>query len=140
MKKFSVVIFVLLCSTSLTFGEKIRFGEVPPRAKKGVDYPIAVHVGATHIRQNCQYDWQSDILGGPRYNCPEVVYVDAVLNGKKVELMGQNFKKFVIPLGNFHARLIKNSPDANPAAMGQKDELLFPDGYVWRCIVTGVSE
>jgi hypothetical protein len=64
--------------------------------------------------------------------------VDAVLNGKKVELMGPNFQKFTISLGDFQARLIKNAPNA--AVIGQKYELLFPNKYVWRCAVTGISE
>jgi hypothetical protein len=140
MKKFAAVLLLLLCSTTLIYGQKTRFGEFPPRAKKGVDYPIAVHIVATHIRQNCQYDWKAEILGGPRYDCPEVVYLDAVFNGKKVELMGQRFQKLVISPGDYQARPIKNDPNANLAVMGQKYELLSPDKYVWRCIVTGVSE
>jgi len=140
MKKFAAVLVLLLCSTSLIYGQKTRFGEVPSKAKKGVDYPIAVHIVATHIRQNCQYDWESAILGGPRYDCPEVVYLDAVMNGKKVELMGQHFNKFVLSPGDFKARPIKNTLNTDPAVMGQKFELVSPEMYVWRCIVTGVSE
>jgi hypothetical protein len=137
MRKFAAVLFLLLCSTSLISGQKTRFGQAPPKAKQGVDYPIAVHIGATHIRKNCQSD---SIISDQGYNCPEVVYVDAVLNGKKVELMGPNFQKFVISPGDFQARLIKDAPKASPAMIGQKYELLSPDKYVWRCIVTGVYE
>src|ERR1035437_1021960 len=140
MRKLVVVLFLLLCTTSSIYGQKTRYGQVPLKAKRGVDHPIAVHIRGTHIRQNCQYDWQSDLLGGPRHTCPDVVYVDAVMNGKNVELMGQYFPNFTISPGDYQARLIKKAPSADPTAMGQKYELLFPEKYVWLSMVTGVSE
>ncbi len=140
MKKLTFLLLFLFCTASLSFAEKVRLGEVPPRAKRGMDYPVTVHVGATHIRQNCEYDWQSAIIGGPKHTCPEVVYVDAVVNGKKIELMGQSYRKYTISLGDYKARLTTKAPHADPAAMGQKYELLTPEKYAWRSMVTGVSE
>jgi hypothetical protein len=141
MRKFAAVLFLLLCSASLIYGQKTRFGQVPLKAKRGVDYPIAIHIHGTHIRKNCQYDWGSEILGGPRYTCPEVVYLDAVLNGKNVELMGQYFQNLTISPGDYKVRLIsKKASNTDQAAMGLKYELLFPEKYVWRCIVTGISD
>jgi hypothetical protein len=140
MKKLTFLLLFLFCTASLSFAEKVRLGEVPPRAKRGVDYPVAVHIGATHIRQNCEYDWQSAIIGGPKHTCPEVVYVDAFVNGKKIELMGQYYQKYTISLGDYKARLTTKAPNADPAAMGQKYELLTPEKYAWRSMVTGVSE
>ena|GEM_PF-2202310 len=135
--------FVLLCLVfwcTAIYGQKTRFGELPPKAKPGVDYPIAIHIHGTHIRQNCQYDWQSAIIGGPAHTCPNVVYVDAIFNGKNVELMGAHFDKFSISPGDYQARLTTKAPNADPAVMGQKYELLSPDKRVWRCIVTGISD
>jgi hypothetical protein len=140
MRKLLFVLLLLFCTASSAFGEKVRLGEVSPKAKRGVDYPIAIHIRGTHIRQNCQYDWESAIIGGPRHTCPDVVYLDALVNGKNIELMGQYFQKFSISPGDYQARLTTKTQNADPAAMGQKYELVFPEKYVWRCMVTGVSE
>jgi hypothetical protein len=113
---------------------------MPPKAKNGVEYPIAVHIKATHLRQNCQYDWGSAVVGGPRTSCPDVVYVDAVLNGKNVELMGQSYRNYSLAPGDFSARLIKSAKNTDQTAVGQKFELLSPERYKWLCIVTGISE
>jgi hypothetical protein len=141
MRKLAAVLFLALCFFPFLHGQKTRLGQEPPMAKPGVDYPIAVHIHEARIRQNCQYDWQSNIIGGPRYSCPDVVYLDAVMNGKNVELMGQYFQKFTISPGDYQARLLtKKAPSAGPATMGLKYELLFPQRYVWRCMVTGIGE
>lgn len=140
MKKHLLVPLLLLCTAASICAQKTRMGQMPPKAKNGVGYPIAIHIKATHLRQNCQYDWGSEILGGPQTTCPNVVYVDAVLNGKNVELMGQSYRNYSLAPGDFTARLIKNAKNADQTAVGQKFELLFPERYKWLCIVTGISE
>jgi hypothetical protein len=141
MKKAVGVFLLLVCFSSFLYGQKTRFGQEPPKAKPGVDYPIAVHIHETRMRQNCQYDWQSGIIAGPRYSCPDVVYLDAVMNGKSVELMGPYFQKFTISPGDYKARVItRKASNTAPTAMGLKYELLFPQGYIWRSMVTGVGE
>jgi hypothetical protein len=141
MRKFAVVLLLSFCLFPFLYGQKTRFGQQPPKAKPGVDYPIAVHIRETHIRQNCQYNWQSGIIGGPSYSCPDVLYLEAVMNGKSVELMGQYFRKFTISPGDYQARVItKKASSTDPAAMGIKYELLFPQRYIWRCMVTGIGE
>jgi hypothetical protein len=140
MKRLIVALILLAC-LPLLYGQKTRFGQEPPKAKPGVDYPIAVHIHETHIRQNCQYNWESGILGGPRYSCPDLLYLESVMNGKSVELMGQYFQKFTISPGDYQARVItKKALNTEPAAMGLKYELIFPQRYVWRCVVTGLGE
>jgi hypothetical protein len=60
-----------------------------------------------------------------------------VVNGKKIDLKGSYAE---IPLGDYLARLGKNTPNANLTELGQKYEVVLPDGTVWRCIVAGFSE
>jgi hypothetical protein len=140
MKRAFIALFLLAC-VPLLYGQKTRFGQEPPKAKPGVDYPIALHIHETHIRQNCQYNWESNIIGGPRYSCPDVLYLEAVMNGKNVELMGQYFQRFTISPGDYEARVItKKASNIEPAAMGLKYELIFPQRYIWRCMVTGIGE
>ncbi len=59
-----------------------------PRAKRGVDYPLKVHVSGIHIRTY----YESPSWLGPNFLATErnqdVAYADAVLNGKKIELLG----------------------------------------------------
>ena len=141
MKKLTIVLFLSICFLPFLYGQKVRFGQVPPKATSGVDYPIAVHIHEAHIRKNCGYDWQSGIIGGPKYTCPEVAYLDVVMDGKKIELMGQSFQKFSISPGDNHARIItKKASNTDAPSMGLKYVLLIPEGYIWRCVVTGLAD
>ena len=134
MKKFIVVLFLLLCSTSLIYGQKTRYGQAH-RAKQGVDYPLKVHVSGIHLRT--YYVGQNENK--------DVAYADAVLNGKKIELLGawtwiSGSYQTPLSLGDFQARLLKDSPKMSVSPIGQEYELLLPEGIAWRCTVTGVSE
>jgi hypothetical protein len=53
MKKFVVVLSLLLCSITSAYGQKTRFGQTPLKAKPGIDYPIKVHISGIHIRPYC---------------------------------------------------------------------------------------
>lgn len=126
------------------FGQKTRFGQAP-RAKQGVDYPLRVHISGIHIRTY----YASPSWAGPNFLAPErnkdVAYADVILDGKKLELMGAWTwipGEFQTPLspGDFHARLVKESPKMSITRIGQQFELLLPDQIVWHCMVTGVSE
>jgi hypothetical protein len=74
-----------------------------------------------------------------------VAYADAVLNRKKIELLGSwtwipgSFQTPLSP-GDFQARLLKDSLKMSVSQIGQEYELLLPEGIVWRCTVTGASE
>jgi hypothetical protein len=81
MKKFVAVFCLLLCAVTLIRGQKTRFGQSLPKAKPGVDYPIQLHVSGAHIRSNCS-------SFGNVVKCEDMMYVDAILYGKKIELMG----------------------------------------------------
>lgn len=141
MRILAVTLLLVICFAPFSYAQKTRFGQEPPKAKPGVDYPIAVHIQEIHIRQNCQYNWQSGIIGGPSYSCPDVVYLEAVVNGKNVEFMGPYFQKFTISPGDYQARIMtKKTSSTAPAVMGMKYELLFPQRFIWRCMVTGIGE
>ena len=144
MRKFVAVLFLLLCTTSLIYGQKTRYGQAP-RAKQGVDYPLKAHISGIHIRTY----YASPSWLGPNFLATErnedVAYADAVLNGKKIELLGawtwiSGSYQTPLSLGDFQARLLKDSPKPSVPPIGQEYELLLPEGIVWRCAVTGVSE
>jgi hypothetical protein len=120
------VALLMVCALPFGYGQKTRFGQGPPKAKPGADYPYAVHVHATHLR--FEYDPSSSFL-----------YLDVTLDGRNLELRGPYFSTFQISPGDFHARsLEKNGKPFD--AIGQRFELEFPDNTVWQGTVTGVSE
>jgi hypothetical protein len=144
MKKLVAFLALLLCSTSLIHGQKTRFGQAP-RAKPGDDYPLNVHISGIRIRTY----FASPSWIGPNFLATErneeVAYADAVLNGKKIELLGAwtwipGSYQTPLSLGDFQARLLKDSPKMSVPPIGQEFELLLPKQIVWRCTVTGVSE
>jgi hypothetical protein len=69
--------------------------------------------------------------------CDDAIYADAVVNGKKIDLKG---KYLEFPTGDYQARLRKNGPNANLTELGQKFEIVLPDGTAWQCSVAGFSE
>lgn len=82
-----------------------------------------------------------------REPCADVVYAEAVVNGKKVELASdpdlylQFSRDMKQPLlGDYQARIISkdSGPDLNK--IGLKYELLLPDRSVLSLSVTGVFE
>jgi hypothetical protein len=87
-----------------------------------------VHIYGVHIRTHC---------GTLSHSCDDVLYADATLNGKKVDLMGQNVP---ITPGDFAARFVKKSHADDLQLLGEKYEILFPDKTYWRCTVAGFSE
>jgi hypothetical protein len=63
------------------YGQKTRLGQELPRAKAGDVFPIKVHISGIHHRD------EYIIAGQPTH----VIYADAVISGKKVELTGDLF-------------------------------------------------
>jgi hypothetical protein len=136
MRKFVAVLFVLLCSTPLIYGQKTRFGQTPEKPDPA-DYAIKVHISATHLRNIC-------IQPGASVTCSIGLYADAVLNGKKLELSGsavflQKQSVLIIP-GDYSARLTKDLHNADSTAIRQEYDVLLPDGTVWKCFTSGISE
>ena len=114
----------MICFLPSLHGQQTRLGQKPPKAAPGTDYPIKVHISGIHIRT--QYRSLDDLL-----------YADATLNGKKVELVGDDVP---ITPGDYVARFVKKSHGDDLQLLGQKYEILFPDNTYWRCTVTGFSE
>jgi hypothetical protein len=123
------------------YGQKTRFGQELPHAKPGDDYPIKMYLSEKHYRR--------EYVGSGQDR--DVIYADAVINGKKVELRGNQgadfqypyghpLKYFKLPLGDYQARLLKDSQNVDDAPLFQVYELVLPDKTVWRCTVTGISD
>jgi hypothetical protein len=78
MKRFLALSIPLICSVAFAQG-KYRPGKYPVN-QNPANYPIAVHIAATHFRP-CA-------VIGVNTACGDGLYVEANLNGKKVELFG----------------------------------------------------
>jgi hypothetical protein len=119
MKKIIAVLFLILFSASAQSADK-----------NSSDYSIKVHISASHM------------LLDPGRN--DVIYANATLNGKKVELAGigiliHNQFSLIIP-GDYLARQSKDIHNADSTAIHQEYEVLLPDGTVWHCVISGLSE
>lgn len=135
MKRPLIALFLLVC-LPLLYGQKTRYGQEPPYAKPGVDYPIKVHI--TGIRLRRDYDYE-----GRTYD--NVLHADAVIDQKRVELTGSYLydprRVQVNPVpGDYAARHWKAAHNAAAAPLFDEYELLLPDRRIWRCTVTGMFE
>jgi hypothetical protein len=135
MRKYAVVLFLLLCSIVPAHGQKTRWAQDQVfKAKNNVDYPIKIHISGLRLHELCFGEGQ----------CKDLVYADAIMDGKKIELTGDQelFSLFEVRLfpGDYQARLIKNAHYMEGTPINQVYELLLPDRYIWRCTVTGISE
>jgi hypothetical protein len=77
--------------------------------------------------------------------CTDVVYADAIVNGNKIELMGDwiwylRYYELAISPGDYQARFLKDSPKKNAGPIFQEYELVLPERTTRQCTVTGVSE
>jgi hypothetical protein len=136
MRQLSVIMALCFCSLAM-YGQKTRYGQTPSNAKPGVDYPIQLHITGLHIRTHCAYP----LLG--RFTCDDVLYVDAVFDGIKIELMDDGSSNSVFGMlspGDYQARLAAKNPGTILTSFGQKYELLLPNNAVWMGSITGYSE
>jgi hypothetical protein len=125
------------CFASCVCGQKLRYGQTPPKAKQGVSYPIKIHVSSIHIRSLCSVSVEA--------TCEDVAYAEATANGERIELMGNWYwdpKHYRLPLtlGDHQARLLKDGSKAGAGPFYRKYELVLADRTVWRCTVTGIAE
>ena len=131
--KISFVLSILfLCSIASAQG-KYRLGQYSVNQNPN-DYTINVHVSATHFRQCATVG-----LNPP---CGEGVYVDAILNGKKVELFGavDKHQALLIVPGDYRAMLQKKKRTSNSEVLFQNYYVLLPDKTAWLFEITGFSE
>ncbi len=78
-------------------------------------------------------------------SCRDVLYVNAEIDGKKLELMGDwawfpGFYQLPLSTGDCQARLLKDAPKMSVSPLYREYELVLPDRTIWRCTVTGFSE
>jgi len=139
MKKYVLILLSLLILMPTLGAQKTRFGQpapTPPKAKDGVVYPIGLHVTGAHVRPFCDEPSSS-------ISCYNLLYVEVVLNGMKIELLGDlksNSAHFYLPPGDYKARLTAKSPGAILTSLGQGYELLLSGNYVWSGSISGYSE
>ena len=68
------------------------------RGKPGADYPIKVHISALHYREAYVGEGQN----------AEMIYADAVVDGKKVELEGGQGTPFLSKRYKLELEIIKH--------------------------------
>ena len=132
MTRVFVALAFCFCSLALQ-GQKTRFGQELPHAKPGDNYPIKVHISGIRYRKEYVGSGQT----------ADVVYADAVMNGKKVELRRDRevpVQYFKLPLGDYQARLLKDPRKIGDTPIFQIYEVIFPDNTVSSFTVTGFSE
>jgi hypothetical protein len=120
MRKLTIVLLLVFCSAFAHARQK----------PNPADFTIKVHISATHF------------LVSP--STTYMLYADAILNGKKLQLAGraaliQNNYLLIAP-GDYPVRLIKDVHNSDGTAIHQEYELLLTDGITWDCVVSGVSE
>jgi len=135
MKRALMVALVLIACLPLLCAQKTRYGQEPPYAKPGVDYPVKVHISGIRVRHYCDVN----------VNCYDLLHAEVVLNQKKAELTGgfiylPRYYRLNLAPGDYTARLIKTGNMGFVAPLYDEYEVLLPDRHVWRCTVTGMFE
>jgi hypothetical protein len=136
MRIFVAALLLFACSASSSLGQKTRFGQKvePPNP---ADFTLKVHISASHIRQGCA-------SYGTQVVCIDRLGADAIVNGKKLELIGafisvQKHNAMIVP-GDYSAHLTQDIHNADSSAIYQEYDLLLPDNTVWHSSVSGFSE
>jgi hypothetical protein len=136
MRKFIVVLVLILCFSHLVHGQKTRFGQSPEKPNPA-EYSVKMHVSATHIRYYCSTD--KDL-----YNECHRLFADVIVNGRRLEvsgatIIGKNKFALLVP-GDYMARLTKDVNDETGAVINQEYDLLLSDSAIWHCVTTGIAE
>lgn len=95
---------------------------------------IPVHISATHYRE-CA-------IPGPYSWCRGGLYVDAIVNGKKVELFGEADKDRALQFspGDYRAILARKPRANGKEVLFQNYFILLPNQTEWSCQITGLAE
>lgn len=123
------------CSIHAQQGKKDSLGQTQPALAT-----VHLHISASHLRLNCR---DSDI-GFGRVSCDYGLSVDAVLNGKKIELwgaskIGKQYSALLVP-GDYTAQLTYDDHNADRAVISRGYKLLLPDGVTWQRPLSGIAE
>jgi hypothetical protein len=132
MRSSTMILLLVFCFSPFVSGQKTRLGQVTEKPNPA-DYAIKVHVSKSQIRPVC--------VSGL---CNDLLYADAVLNGKKIELSGTDpiVKKtlMLIAPGDYPVKLTKDNHNSDGTLFSQNYDLLLSDGTVWHCWTSGISE
>jgi hypothetical protein len=131
MRTFVLVLCLTLCAVAVHAQDQQPSSAAAP----AVGAVVHVHVTASRVHR-C---WDT--------GCPDTVYIEAVINGKKYELEGMASygRKSKVPTdsvlmpGNYQAKLTKDVENGS-GLFFQVYELLLPGGDTWEGTVSGVSE
>ena len=100
---------------------------------KSADYTIKIHVSATRIGVDC------GVFNG-NSSCKTVQQLTAQIDGAKYELQSETFfPKGIVALGDYQAKLIKNTVKPTHEFSREYD-LVFPDGSTRKFRVIGQTE
>jgi len=126
------MLLFFLCTMASAQG-KYRAGQDPINQSPN-DYTIDVHISATHFRHCATVEDNARCLPG--------LYIDAVMDGKKIELFGSTdeHQSVLIVPGDYRAMLLKKPRSSRSEALFQRYYLLLPDKTAWPCEITGLSE
>ena len=135
MKKFVMVLLFLLIIVPSLHAQKYRAGQPPPTPYPNIDFPLPVHISAIRMRTECD----------GANNCSNLIYVDATLSGKKLELAGNQYyhtdrEQARFAIGDYKARALKDKTPKDGPYLGQKYQIVVADGTFWPCAVTGLLE
>ncbi len=105
----------------------------PTYAQKNADYPIKVHVAASHIGTDC------GVTKGDS-SCKSVQQVTVTIDGAHYELQSETFfPKGIVALGDYQAKLTDDQQKPTQEFTRTYD-LMFPDGSTRKFRVIGQTE
>ncbi len=133
MRKSALFLLLVACFPTFGSAQKYRPGQPPPKPYSSIDFPLTVHISAVRLRTECNG------------NCVNIIYVDAILNGKKFELAGGQYyhldrEQARFAMGDYKARAMRDKTGKEGPFLGQQYEIVVADGTFWPCAVTGLSE
>jgi hypothetical protein len=141
MKRRISIICFLLCLSSLIYGQKYRMGQAPKPANPS-EFPLQLHISASHIRRVCTGLDSPNSAGV--FCTSDGLFVDAVMNGKKVELWGDSTigkqKSSILVPGDYKAQLTNDGHNADRTAISQDYVVLLSDGTTWQGHLSGITE
>jgi hypothetical protein len=141
MKKSMILAGFLLGSACSMYGQKHRMGQAPAPPNPA-EFPLRLHVSASHLRRVCSgFDSGHNL---PGVSCANGLFVDAVLNGKKIELWGDSkvgkLKSAILAPGDYTAQLTNDGHNADETVISQDYKVLLSDGTTWQCHLSGIVE
>jgi hypothetical protein len=136
MKRLLAIFAFGLCAMAM-HGQDPQFRQLSKKARPGIDYPLKVHISASQIRQRCT-------TFGSNISCEELLYADAVVDGRKLELTGSKIdvidKMGLLVPGEYRVRRTKDQHNPDSTVIYQEYELVLPDKTLWHCTLTRISE